>query len=533
MKQNGEKRPLTPKQKQAVIVCAVCALALILTASITGVLVSKAVRSQSESEIAASEGYVGTDYVIDSAAVLTETEDAGDSYVSDTLFIGDSNTVRMNKNGLISLQNFCAEEGLGIEDAAKKEIVAFKNDSKMYSIPDAVAMMKPRRVLITLGTNDASSTMGTENFISAYKTLISAIQSSYSYTDIIVNAVPPVPAAHSKYPDVSQTTIDDYNMALAELCEEMNCKFLNSAEALKDETGYGVSTYYGENDVHMTLSGLKAMLEYYRTHAYESEDRRPAEDQKATVPQRVQTSAASGSGSASSEAPTPTPSASAEVKYTASYFVEASGGGTLTSGQDSGKTSLKYEITADTKSITVTAVPSTGYIFSKWSDGETSATRTDSNFTKNINVTAIFTSVSLAVTASSSEVDPGTSVSCNATLTVGTGGGNANSIYWYYKDAGGVANGAGTGASYTFTQSTPGTYTVYAVYQVGGKEVAISNMVKITVKTPPTATPAPTTPPPTATPSPTPTATPEPTPTATPEVTPDPSSTLQTEQAQS
>lgn len=518
MKQNGEKQPLTPKQKQAVIVCAVCALALILTASITGVLVSKAVRSHSESEIANSEGYEGSDYVIDSEAVLGETADAGDSYVSDTLFIGDSNTIRMNKNGLISLQNFCAEEGLGIEDAATKEIVAFKDDSKLYSIPQAVAMMKPRRVLITLGTNDANSAMGTENFISAYKTLISAIQSGYSYTDIIVNAVPPVPAEHSKYPDVSQATIDAYNMALADLCEEMGCKFLNSAEVLKDENGYGVSTYYGENDVHMTLSGLKTLLEYYRTHAYESEDRRPAEDQNATVPQRVQ-NAGTSSSSASSEAPTPTPSASAQVKYTASYFVEASGGGTLSCGKDTGKTSLKYDITEDTKSLTVTAVPSSGYVFSKWSDGVTTATRTDSNFTKNINVTAIFTSVSLSVTVPTSEVTPGTSVSCTATLTVGNSAGSANNIHWYYKsDASGVANGAGTGSTYTFTQSTPGTYTVYAVYVVDGKEVAMSNMVKITVKAAATPTP-------TQEPTPAPTATPEPTATAAPTATPEPSST--------
>ena len=34
------------------------------------------------------------------------------------------------------------------------------------------------------------------------------------YTDIIVNTVPPVPADHSNYPNMDQTRIDDFNMAL-------------------------------------------------------------------------------------------------------------------------------------------------------------------------------------------------------------------------------------------------------------------------------------------------------------------------------
>ena len=91
--------------------------------------------------------------------------------------------------------------------------------------------MKPRRVVIMLGTNDTG--MAVEDFISNYKQLVQAIQTSYPYTDIIVNTVPPVPADHSNYPNMDQTGIDDFNMALLSMCEEMGLKFLNTAEALK------------------------------------------------------------------------------------------------------------------------------------------------------------------------------------------------------------------------------------------------------------------------------------------------------------
>ena len=246
MRQNTqpEKQSLTPMQKQAVLVCIVCALAALLTIGITLVLIHRgkepaASSEQPGTEQPADDANIADHYQINeqSSALLPETADAGDAYQSETLFIGDSNTVRLYANGLISLQQFCAKEGIGTSAALNEGIVTFKKDSSRYTIAEAVAKMKPRRVVIMLGTNDTG--MAVEDFISNYKQLVQAIQTSYPYTDIIVNTVPPVPADHSNYPNMDQTRIDDFNMALLSMCEEMGLKFLNTAEALKDSTGYG------------------------------------------------------------------------------------------------------------------------------------------------------------------------------------------------------------------------------------------------------------------------------------------------------
>ncbi len=208
-----------------------------------------------------------------SSALLTGTADAGDAYQEQTLFIGDSNTVRLYANGLICLQQFCAKEGIGTSAALNEGIVTFKRDDNRYTIAQAVAKMKPRRVVIMLGTNDNG--MSTEDFISHYTALVQAIQASYPYTDIIVNTVPPVPSNHSNYPNMDQTRIDDFNMALLTMCEQLGVKFLNSAEALKDANGYGNVDYYQSGDIHLKPAGLKVRLKYLRTHAYETDDRRP------------------------------------------------------------------------------------------------------------------------------------------------------------------------------------------------------------------------------------------------------------------
>ena len=404
-------------QHRAVLVCILCVLAVLLTFGITTTLLKKEEPAPSVSESVA-DPTPGEDlsghYQIDNAstALLTETADAGTDYLNNTLFLGDSNTVRLYNNGLISLQQFCAKEGIGTQVALNEGIVTFKRDSNHYTIPQAVAMMKPRRVVMTFGTNDTG--MEVPDFIAHYTALIQAIQQSYPYTDIIVNTVPPVPADHSNYPHMDQAKIDDFNMALLDLCEQLGVRFLNSAEALKGSDGYGIADYYTSGDIHLKSAGLKAVLNYLRTHALQTEDRRPdtnniptrtmeyvsnpssavaAPSSEAVSSSESQAESASSSESSSSE------STSENKKFEARYRVDKNGGGTLSVGNDTGNSSVTYTVTDPDKSITVTAVPAEGHVFVKWSDGLTSKTRTDTDFKQNLDVTAVFGTASVHITS--------------------------------------------------------------------------------------------------------------------------------------
>lgn len=417
-KRQQQNETMTPMQHRAVLVCILCVLAVLLTFGITTTLLKKEEPAPSVSEPAEGPAAPGEDlsghYQIDNAstALLTETADAGTDYLNDTLFLGDSNTVRLYNNGLISLQQFCAKEGIGTQVALSEGIVTFKKDSNHYTIPQAVAMMKPRRVVMTFGTNDTG--MEVPDFIAHYTALIQAIQQSYPYTDIIVNTVPPVPADHSNYPHMDQAKIDDFNMALLDLCEQLGVRFLNSAEALKGSDGYGIADYYTSGDIHLKSAGLKAVLNYLRTHALQTEDRRPdtnniptrtmeyvsnpssavaAPSSEAVSSSESQAESASSSESSSSE------STSEDKKFEARYRVDKNGGGTLSVGNDTGNSSVTYTVTDPDKSITVTAVPAEGHVFVKWSDGLTSKTRTDTDFKQNLDVTAVFGTASVHITS--------------------------------------------------------------------------------------------------------------------------------------
>ena len=485
-------------QHRAVLVCILCVLAVLLTFGITTTLLKKGGEkpAPSVSESVADPtpgGDLSGHYQIDNAstALLTETADAGTDYLNDTLFLGDSNTVRLYNNGLISLQQFCAKEGIGTQVALNEGIVTFKKDSNHYTIPQAVAMMKPRRVVMTFGTNDTG--MEVPDFIAHYTALIQAIQQSYPYTDIIVNTVPPVPADHSNYPHMDQAKIDDFNMALLEMCEQLGVRFLNSAEALKGSDGYGIADYYTSGDIHLKSAGLKAVLNYLRTHALQTEDRRPdtnniptrtmeyvsnpssavaAPSSEAVSSSESQAESASSSESSSSE------STSEDKKFEARYRVDKNGGGTLSVGNDTGNSSVTYTVTDPDKSITVTAVPAEGHVFVKWSDGLTSKTRTDTDFKQNLDVTAVFGTASVHIT-SEGKGAVGSSYTFKATLSGKYA--KTENLRWYANGQE-VAQAAGKSSITVVVDSSMAnaSYKIHAVVTYNDCKVS-SNTLTITI----------------------------------------------------
>ena len=482
---------MTSLQRQAVLVCVVCALAALLTVGITLTLLKRGkpetpgTPADSVPTNTTGDGEstdLANHYQIDntSSSLLTETADAGTEYLDSTLFLGDSNTVRLYNNGLISLQQLCAKEGIGTQVALNEGIITFKNDTTHYTIAQAVAKMKPRRVVMTFGTNDTG--MEVADFINNYTALVQAIQEAYPYTDIIVNTVPPIPENHSNYPHMDQAKIDDFNMALLNMCEQLGVKFLNTAEILKGENGYGQPDYYTDGDIHLKSAGLKAALSYLRTHAYQTEDRRPDTNNIPTRtleyvsnPSSAVQAPSSEEPASSSESESVSSSETVSVKFEARYQVEKSGGGTLSCGNESGKTSLTYGITDASQSLTVTATPAEGHVFVKWSDGVTSKTRTDTGFKQNLDVTAVFAAVSVHI--SEGKASAGSYV-FKATLE-GKYAKREN-LHWFANGQE-VKEAAGqTTVTVSASAITSGSYKIYAVVVYNDCAV-VSNALTITV----------------------------------------------------
>ena len=159
----------------------------------------------------------------------------GQEYIDETLFIGDSNTYRMISYGFTSLENDIGVVSMGIQMVTTKPCVYFKGYANPVTIPEAVKIMQPRRIIMTFGTNNTIG-WSTETFIDSYRTALEAIHDAYPYADIIINSIPPV-HQYRDNPDITMQTIDKFNLGLVELAEEMGVQipqYRRGAQGRKD-----------------------------------------------------------------------------------------------------------------------------------------------------------------------------------------------------------------------------------------------------------------------------------------------------------
>ena len=423
---------------------AFCALAIVLSILAAWVLPAKL------GLFAGGAGaYDKEAYPLDTSleAVLPQAA-ADDAYITASVFAGDQYAVTLQKDGRITLNQFVGQEGLKTSKALSTSCVNFASDSSNYTIPQAIPKMKARRGFVQLGANDVDGSVSVDSFIADYKQFLQSIRSAYSYCDIIAVGIPPV-TEDSTNAAATQTIIDQFNQAIAVACNDLGCKYLNSAEVLKNSRGYAESSYFEANGY--SASGARALLEYAKSHAYNTMDSRP---DTSDIPQR----ASQSSGSGSTPLPTATP-----TKFTASYEVEDSGKGTLTGNGQTGVSNVEIQAESGT-SVNVTAVAADGFVFYKWSDGVTTATRYD-NITKDISVKAMFNDarVELTLDKGDTAMKKGESLTVNATVKLGSKAYDATNVQWSIND-----EMEKNGSSLTFTPDAAGTYVIKAGIEING-----------------------------------------------------------------
>ena len=438
-----ERVGLSPIQRKACVVLALCALALILSILVAWVLPGKLGLFGGSKDPYDPEAFP-LDTTLD--CILPQAS-ADDAYITASVFAGDQYAVSLQKDSRITLNQFVGQEGLKTAKALSTSCVNFASDSSTYTIVQAIPKMKARRVFVQLGSNDVDGTVSVDSYIADYKQFLQSIRSAYSYCDIIAVAVPPVKQDSTDAAQI-QTYIDQFNQALAAACSDLDVKYLNTAEVLKNSDGYAESTYFEGSGY--SASGARVVLEYAKSHAYNTMDSRP---DTSDIPQR-----ASRSVGGNTAEPTATPE-----KLTASYEVEDATKGTLTGNGQTGVSSLEIEAASGT-SVNVTAVAAEGFVFYKWSDGVTTATRYD-NITKDISVKAMFNDarVELTLDKADTTIKKGEKLTINASVKLGGKSYDAANVQWSVN-----SEMEQNGSSFTFTGDNAGSYTIKAGIEING-----------------------------------------------------------------
>lgn len=213
--------------------------------------------------------------------VLSETKDAGWEYVDDTLFLGDSNTVRFmqyynEKEGrtYTTANNTIAVIGMGAQAISTLPCMRFSIGT--FTMIDSAVLLQPRRIILTFGTNNLDGfTNDASFFIDDYERQIMILQEAWPYADLIIQSIFPI-AKFNEYPNLKVSQIRLFNAAIMQMCDRNGWKYLNTFDALYDtSTGYAREGMMDTDGLHLSEQGAEEVFRYIRTHAYIAEDRRP------------------------------------------------------------------------------------------------------------------------------------------------------------------------------------------------------------------------------------------------------------------
>lgn len=164
----------------------------------------------------------------------SDSQQTGDAYFDDAVFIGDSRTEGLMIYGKMpSGTTFYAVKGLNVNTAATAQV---KDGEEQVTILEGLRRHSFKKVYIMLGINELG--WESENtFITRYGVLLDEIRAAVPDAILYVQSILPVSKEKSDSSVYTNSRIQLYNNLIIQMCEEKQAVYLNVAEAVQDENG--------------------------------------------------------------------------------------------------------------------------------------------------------------------------------------------------------------------------------------------------------------------------------------------------------
>lgn len=206
-----------------------------------------------------------------SSAALAETEDQGTTYVDQIFFLGDSSTALLKSESLLTGSDSSKQVWVPESNAlpiATLDTTRYKSPVTGNNVPasEIVEVNKPK-YLVIFPSSDNANMLTEEQVQSAYSTLLAGIKEKSPDTRIICSSLTPI-ASNYAYEDLTNEIINKVNGWIAAAAEASGVKYLDAAAGLVGDDGFLPEAYQNGDGVHLSADGIKAWLDYLKTHAY-------------------------------------------------------------------------------------------------------------------------------------------------------------------------------------------------------------------------------------------------------------------------
>ena len=206
---------------------------------------------------------------------LSQTADAGRSYLDRIIFLGDSTTYGIGYYYDQGYSELCPSSQVWTPASGTRTLsyhsiatIVYPDTGEELSIIDAVSNKHPDILLVTLGVNGISF-MDEDWFISDYTTLVRNIQQASPETKIILNSIYPVAASYKYQSDINNDKIRAANGWIERVAADTGCRYLHSYEAVVGSDGNLPESSQNGDGLHLTGEAFTKVMEYIRTHAWE------------------------------------------------------------------------------------------------------------------------------------------------------------------------------------------------------------------------------------------------------------------------
>lgn len=258
----------------AIIVCLVLAVFAVIFASAVGNdgRTSKPVETQPVAESTPTPT-VPTNPIIPStsSAALAQTEDQGTTYIDQIFFLGDSSTALLKSESLLTGTYSGKQVWVPESNTLPLSTLSttkYKSPVTGNNVPasEIVEVNKPKYLVIFPSSDNAN--MLTEDQVkTAYSTLLAGIKEKSPDTKMICSSLTPI-ASNYAYEDLTNEIINKVNGWIAAAAEAAGAKYLDAAAGLVGDDGFLPEAYQNGDGVHLSADGIKAWLDYLKTHAY-------------------------------------------------------------------------------------------------------------------------------------------------------------------------------------------------------------------------------------------------------------------------
>lgn len=199
------------------------------------------------------------------ATVVPLSAPVEDNYFADAVFLGDSRTEGFHLYSGLQQGTYFYSVGATVESVFSKPV--WKTSSGKVPLLDAMKPTDPAKVYVMLGVNELGWPRS-DMFHKYYTKVVERIRADHPNSVIILQSILPVSAAQeAKGSYVNNRRIGEFNEVIRNVAEEQqNCRFVNVAEAVTDESG-NLPEEWSFDGVHLNRAGCAVWLDYLKTHS--------------------------------------------------------------------------------------------------------------------------------------------------------------------------------------------------------------------------------------------------------------------------